>query len=87
MREIKFGSVMLTLLLALACEAGAPSDETLGRQDNIPTPDRSQVQIIDRDCRQPDGPRSECRPLQHAKDQPYDLENAVDATSCPTSES
>ena len=48
-RAIKFGSVTVMLVLALACAAGAPSDETLGKQDNIPTPDRSQVQIIDRE--------------------------------------
>ena len=40
---------MATLILALACGAGAPSDETLGRQDHITTPDRSQVQVIDRE--------------------------------------
>ena len=40
---------MVTLVLALACGSGVPSDETLSRQDHIPTPDRSQVQIIDRD--------------------------------------
>ena len=49
MRAIKYGSMMATLVLALACSAGAPSDETLGRQDNIPTPDRSRAQIIDRE--------------------------------------
>ena len=43
----------MTLLLALACSAGAPSDKTLGRQEYIPTPDRSQVVIIDRGL--PDG--------------------------------
>ena len=26
---------MVTLMMALACGAGAPSDETLGRQDHI----------------------------------------------------
>ena len=40
---------MVMLAVALACSAGAPSDETLKTQDNIPTPDRSQVQIIDRE--------------------------------------
>ena len=40
---------MVTLVLALACSAGAPNDETLSRQDYIPTPDRSQVVIIDRE--------------------------------------
>ena len=40
---------MVTLVLALAYDAGAPSDETLDRQDYIPTPDRSQVLIIDRE--------------------------------------
>ncbi len=35
------------LVLTLACGAGGPSNETLGRQDPIPTRDRSQVQIID----------------------------------------
>ena len=40
---------MVTLALALACGARAPSDETLVRQDYIPTPDRSQVQVIDRE--------------------------------------
>ena len=53
MRAIKFGSVTVTLVVALACSAGTPSDETLGRQDYIPTPDRSQVVIIDREL--PDG--------------------------------
>ena len=48
-RAIKFGSVMATLVLALACGAGTPSDETLGRQDYIPTLDRSRVQVIDRE--------------------------------------
>ena len=47
MRAIKLGSVIVMLAMALACSAGAPSDETLGRQDYIPTPDRSQVVIID----------------------------------------
>ena len=42
-------AAIVALAIAVACGAGAPSDETLGRQDNIPTPDRSQVQIIDRD--------------------------------------
>ena len=50
---IKFGSAIVTLVFALACSAGAPSDETLSRQDYIPTPDRSQVVIIDRGL--PDG--------------------------------
>ena len=40
---------MVTVLLALACGAGAPSDETLGTQDHFPTPDRSQVQVIDQE--------------------------------------
>jgi tetratricopeptide (TPR) repeat protein len=35
------------LVLTLACGAGGLGDETLGRQDPIPTPDRSQVQAID----------------------------------------
>ena len=38
---------MAMLVLVLACSAGRPGSETLGRQDHIPTPDRSQVQIID----------------------------------------
>ena len=46
---IKFGSVAMILAMALAYSAGVPSDETLGTRDNIPTPDRSQVQIIDRE--------------------------------------
>ena len=33
--------------LTLACGAGGPANQTLGRQDPIPTPDRSQVQVID----------------------------------------
>ena len=49
MRAIKLGSVVVTLALALACGARVPSDETRGRQDIIPTPDRSQVQVIDRE--------------------------------------
>ena len=53
MKAIKFGSATVTLLLALACTGRTPSDETLGRQDCIPTPDRSQVVIIDRGL--PDG--------------------------------
>ena len=40
---------MVTLLLVLACGTGEPGEETLGRQDHIPTPDRSQVQVIDRE--------------------------------------
>ena len=40
---------MVLLVLALACGTGAPSDETLGRQDHIPTPDRSQIQVIDQE--------------------------------------
>ncbi len=40
---------MVPPVLALACGTGAPSDETLGRQDHIPTPDRSQIQVIDRE--------------------------------------
>ena len=40
---------MVMLVLTLACGAGEPGNETLGRQDPIPTPDRSQVQIIDAD--------------------------------------
>ena len=50
-RAIKFGSAVVTLLRVLACGAGTPSDETLGRQDYIPTPDRSQVQISTKSCR------------------------------------
>ena len=46
-------TMMMTLVLALACGSGSTSDETFGRQDNIPTPDRSQVQIIDPEL--PDG--------------------------------
>ena len=38
---------MAMLMLALACGAGEPDPETLSGQDPIPTPDRSQVQIID----------------------------------------
>ena len=34
-------------MVTLACCAGGPSNETLGKQDPIPTPDRSQVQVID----------------------------------------
>ena len=44
---------MATLLLVLPCTAETPSEETLGRHDYIPTPDRSQVVIIDRGL--PDG--------------------------------
>ena len=40
---------MVTLVLALACSTGAPSDETLSTQDHFQTPDRSRVQIIDRE--------------------------------------
>ena len=46
---IKFGNVAMILAMPLACSAGVPSDETLGARNNIPTPDREQVQIIDRD--------------------------------------
>ena len=49
MRGIKVASALLTLALILACGPRVPSDETLSRQDHIPTPDRSQVQIIDAD--------------------------------------
>ena len=48
MRANKFIGTMVTLVLAPACGSGVPSDETLSRQDHILTPDRSQVQIIDR---------------------------------------
>ena len=44
---------MATLLLVLACTAETPSEQTLSRQEYIPTPDRSQVVIIDRGL--PDG--------------------------------
>ena len=44
-----FIGMMVTLVLALACGTGAPSDETMAKQDYIPTPDRSQVLIIDRE--------------------------------------
>ena len=49
MRAIKLAITTVTLSLALACNSATPSDETLGGQDNIPTPDRSQIQIIDRE--------------------------------------
>ena len=48
-RPYIFATTMATLVLALACSAGEPSDEMLSRQDHFPTPDRSRVQIIDRD--------------------------------------
>ena len=32
-RAIKFGNVMVTLVVALACGAGAPSDETHGSKE------------------------------------------------------
>ena len=38
---------MVMLVSTLACGTGGPGDETLDRQDPIPTPDRSQVQVID----------------------------------------
>ena len=38
---------MVMLVLTLACGGGRPSNETLGRQDPIPTPDRLQVLVID----------------------------------------
>ena len=40
-------TMMMTLVLALACGAGPPSDETIDGQDQLPTPDRSRVQVID----------------------------------------
>ena len=46
-RPYIFTTAMLTLVLALVCSASAPSEETLGSQDHIPTPDRSRAQIID----------------------------------------
>ena len=46
-------AAIVALVLALACGAGAPSDETLDTQDHFPTPDRSRVQIIDRDLTDP----------------------------------
>ena len=52
-RAIKFATAAVTLPLVLPCDVGAPSDETLGSQDHFPTPDRAQVQIIDREL--PDG--------------------------------
>lgn len=39
--------MMLMLVLTLACSAGGPGNETLSRQDPIPTPDRSRIQVID----------------------------------------
>ena len=53
MPAIKFGSAIATLVFALAYGSGVPSDETLGRQDYIPTADRSQVLIVDQEL--PDG--------------------------------
>ena len=47
MRAIKVATTLMTLALALACGAEVPNEETLSRQDHIPTPNRSQVQIID----------------------------------------
>ena len=44
---------MAALLLTLACTAETPSEQPLGIQGNIPTPDRSQVVIIDQGL--PDG--------------------------------
>ena len=38
---------MVMLVLTMACGAAEPRNETLGMQDPIPTPNRSQVQIID----------------------------------------
>ena len=40
---------MATLVLVLAYGTGAPSDEALSRRDYIPTPERSQIQVIDRE--------------------------------------
>ena len=44
---------LVTLVIALSCGTGTPSAEPLRPQDHIPTPDRSQVQIIDDEV--PDG--------------------------------
>ena len=40
-------AMMMTLVLALACGAGPPTDETIDGQGHLPTPDRARVQIID----------------------------------------
>ena len=40
---------MVMLVLTLVCGAGGPDNEPLGRQDPIPTRDRSQVQVIDKE--------------------------------------
>ena len=40
-------TMMMALVLALACGTGPPTDETIDGQDHLPTPDRSLVQIID----------------------------------------
>ena len=49
MKTSAIGVAVISLSITLACGTGAPSDETLSRQDYIPTPDRSQVQVIDRE--------------------------------------
>ena len=40
---------IISLVIALACSAETPGDESDSRRDYIPTPDRSRVQIIDRE--------------------------------------
>ena len=46
---INLTSVAIILALSMACTGGTPSGGTHRVQDNTPTPDRSQVQIIDRE--------------------------------------
>ena len=46
-------TIVATLLVALACSDNPPSEQALSPADHIPTPDQSQVQIIDEDP--PDG--------------------------------
>ncbi len=49
MRLKNIAVLVIVLATALACRAGTPSDETPHQANLLPTPDRSRVQIIDRE--------------------------------------
>ena len=50
MRRKNIAVVIIALATVLACRAGAPHDETRNQFDLLPTPDRSQVMIIDQEA-------------------------------------
>lgn len=47
MRLKNIAVVIITLATVLACQAGAPQDDTSHQATLLPTPDRSQVLTID----------------------------------------